>query len=168
MAVFMTSGIFEYDPAYDDAYEAAKARILTAKLARLGNTGRASSVTSVMETDLDKVGPKGYIHGWIYVGGGEGDKLRATASKIDSYAKTSGYASTKKAANHLRSAATILDKGKLSEADYMDAQKHIRQAGSTQGGVKSAHVQEIKDHSDRLYSYWSAQHGAGSKKKPKT
>ncbi len=80
-------------------------------------------IQKALSADVAKVGPEGFVHGWIKVGAGDRDAIDKTAGKIS---KRSGNGD---AATHLRKATDIIgDKERLSPREHEDVQYHIRAA----------------------------------------
>lgn len=86
---------------------------LEAELARR----RAGLVSRAAEPDIEKAGPKGYVHGWVYVGVGKDDALEDKAEKVTDNALAHRGGSTSSAAGHKEAARLHRQAANASSSD---------------------------------------------------
>jgi hypothetical protein len=127
-------------------------------------TGDESFLAKYATATLEKVGPEGYVHGWIKVAPGTGSAMRDTAKKLDGN-RTPANA---EAAYHLRQAAgTLGDDTRTTDLNMDKAQYHVKAAAMA---ASAEHQTEIMGHLAKLKE--AAQHretfaGSNLDEKPK-
>jgi len=113
----------------------------------IGNVPKPDYRGKSIDPDITKVGPEGYIHGWIKVDPGDSDKIKATAAKLQHSGRDADEAA---AAKHLGNAADVADQHILGERGQHEMLQHLRKAHAYLGDSHPDEAKEIQGHIDRF------------------